>query len=766
MSANSSNRLNRLISGAEIRRELRDRRRTVLEKTVPMDEEDRYLTLGWEVVRHNKRTVRIRKSKPADQQLEDEIWTLLALMGFQDISSGRHFKMPIGGSDANMPPKQIDVLAIDGETALVVECKSSDTMRRRSLQKDLNETRGLQDGVRTTIHDNFHGRPRVCFVYATRNIRWSKQDQERAKAHHISILRDRQISYYRTLLNIIGPAARHQLQADLLEGSPIQGLRATVPALRGRFGSKTFYQFAIEPDRLLKLAYISHRAKIDRESLGTYQRLLRKKRLKDISGHINETGRVFPTNVVVNFRQSRGLRFDPSGPSEDDPTVLGTLHLPNTYKSAWVIDGQHRLYGFSLSDWADRGRVPVLAFENLEPSEEVRMFVEINNKQVKVPRSLLTELEPELQVSDDRPEQRLSSLHSQVAIDLSESDSSPLWDRVASEWDTDSINRPVTLPQLATAISGSQLVGSVRGGVLHPGFLFQRDWETTQSRTTSVLEKFLTVFAEGTPDHWLRERSSGGFLCTNLGIAALLRMFHAVLVYIKENRANIEYDRLSPDAIVGLTADLVNIVVDWFNNAGDSDLTIFRGRYGSGAPIAYGFALMEVINRTNAGFSPPGLSEYIEEHSNESLSHARELITEIEDDIRNMTIAILKNKYPEAPQSWWREGVPQSVRGNAAQRAETSEEGGEPHQFLDLIDYKRIAEQSKNWGDFEGRFTVDRSARSKSARLSWMDRLNTIRNRVSHSGRRHVTSEEIVFLEDVWFHVDEQWEEMSASNAP
>ena len=405
-----------------------------LEKTVPMEQETTYLGEGWEVVRRNRRTVRFRKAKPEDQRLEDDVWTLLALMGFSEMSSGRQFRIPINNSNSGIPPKQIDVLAIDGDTALVVECKASEVLRRRSLQKDLSETRVLQDGIRSTIHSLFPERPRICFVYATRNIRWSKQDQDRAREFHISILRDRQLDYYRRLISIIGPSARHQLQAELLEGSPVQGLRATVPALRGKFGDKTFYQFAIEPERLLKLAFISHRAKIDSSAIGTYQRLLKKKRLRDISEHINETGGVFPTNVVVNFRNSRGLRFDPSGPSADDPTILGTLHLPNRYKCAWVIDGQHRLYGFSLSDWADRGRIPVLAFENLAPSEEIRMFVEINSKQVKVPRSLLVELEPEMRQSDDHPEQRLKTLHSQLAVDLSESDGSPIWGLVSSEW--------------------------------------------------------------------------------------------------------------------------------------------------------------------------------------------------------------------------------------------------------------------------------------------------------------------------------------------
>ena len=339
-----------LISGPDIRRELRQRRRDSLEKTALPSQEQDLADDGWAVIRRNKKTVRVRKPKPEDQRLEDEVWTLFAQMGFHHLSSGRHFGVPLSGSDPDVPPKQIDVLAVDDETALVVECKTSRNLRSRSLQKDLNETRALQDSIRQTIHNWFPERPRVCFVYATRNIKWSRQDRARAKDHQISIVQERQFSYFRRLVDIVGPAARHQLQAELLQGSPVQGLRGTVPALRGRFGSTTFYQFAIEPDRLLKLAYVSHRARIDASAVGTYQRLLRKRRLRDISDHINQTGGIFPTNVVVNFRHTRRLRFDMAGPSSDDPTAVGVLHLPNTYRCAWIINGQHRLYGFALNE--------------------------------------------------------------------------------------------------------------------------------------------------------------------------------------------------------------------------------------------------------------------------------------------------------------------------------------------------------------------------------------------------------------------------------
>ena len=750
-----------LISGREIQSELRKRKLAYIEITIPISDELSYVEDGWDVVRRNKRTLRARKPKSTGRQLEDDVWTLLALAGFPVLSSGHNFTIPVSSGSVEVPPKQIDVVAVDDDTALVVECKASVDPRRRSLQKDLNETRALQQPIRDWINAQYDTRRRVCFVYVTRNIRWSTPDRERAKNHLIAIMHDPQIKYYRRLVEIIGPATRHQLQADLLEGSPIQGLRATVPALRGTFGRKRFYQFAIEPERLLKLAYVSHRAKIDSEAVGTYQRLLKKKRLKDIAQHIDETGGMFPTNIVINFRQDRNLRFDQSGPIGDDPTVLGTLHLPNTYKCAWIIDGQHRLYGFSLSQRASKGKVPVLAFEGLEPTEEVKLFVDINTKQVRVPRNLLVQLEPELRMGPDDPEQDLRILHSELAIDLSMSDESPLYGRISSEWDTDTTNKPVTLTQLVVGIGGSQLVGSVRAGTLYPGHLYDRDTKTTRDRVRLAIEKYLSLFSEGAAAHWALDARSGGFLCTNRGIGALLRLFRAILDHVTYARRGVEYQTLSPDAIVGLVVEYVTPVIEWFDTVYDSNQSRFRGRFGTGGPIIYAFNLMEIIHYNFPDFQPPGLDEHIRESSQSRISDAQQLVTEIEDIVRNITLTLLKAKFGENETGWWRQGVPSTVRSSAASRSETSDEGGTPDNYLGLIDYKKIAEQSAVWRDFEGYLTVDKALRSKSDRLAWMDNLNTIRNRLSHSGRRHVTDEEIKFLENVWTHIGDEWEILS-----
>ena len=197
---NQDNELMELSTGSNIQKELRQRRSTHIQKSIPLGEEPIWVEQGWEVLRRTRKTLRVRKPKLADQKLEDDLWTLLALMDFQYLNKGRNFKIPIKDGDVVMPPKQIDVFAVDGETALVLECKASEELRSRSLQKDLNETRGLQEPIRAAIRAYLGSHLRVCFVYVTRNIRWSKQDRERAKGNQIRVVRDQQIGYYRKLV--------------------------------------------------------------------------------------------------------------------------------------------------------------------------------------------------------------------------------------------------------------------------------------------------------------------------------------------------------------------------------------------------------------------------------------------------------------------------------------------------------------------------------------------------------------------------------------
>ena len=107
-------------------------------------------------------------------------------------------------------------------------------------------------------------------------------------------------------------------------------------------GGRTFYNFVMRPADLLKIAYVSHKASAEIQSIDTYQRLIKTPRLNKITKYVDDGGQ-FPTNVVVNIHTNRKLKFDRK--ERIGASAVGTLHLPAEYGCAWVIDGQHRLFG-------------------------------------------------------------------------------------------------------------------------------------------------------------------------------------------------------------------------------------------------------------------------------------------------------------------------------------------------------------------------------------------------------------------------------------
>jgi DNA sulfur modification protein DndB len=114
------------------------------------------------------------------------------------------------------------------------------------------------------------------------------------------------------------------------------------------------------PNRILPVAFVNHRGLQDIESAPAYQRVLKRSRLREIGEYI-EHGGVFPNNILLNFKDA--ARFDKKMSVEDRQISFGDLYLPDKFKSIWVIDGQHRLFGFTeTDDELDKHTIPILAF--------------------------------------------------------------------------------------------------------------------------------------------------------------------------------------------------------------------------------------------------------------------------------------------------------------------------------------------------------------------------------------------------------------------
>ena len=364
-----------LVLGDDITSELRRRKSKDLFKSVSaankklvaakvkLEEED-----GWRVVRKNSKSTRMAKPKPADEQLEDEVWSILAQMGFKELSKGRQFTIAV---EAGLPPRQIDVFAKDDESIVIVECTQRDTPGKKSMAGLIEKIRAIREGLLKSIRRAYgqQAKLKVKYVIATRNISWSDVDLAKCKEAQIAVITDGELNYYAALAQHLKHAARYQLLGHMFGGQKIDGLAREVVATRGKMGGETFYTFLIRPDELLKIAYVGHKASRDIENLETYQRMLQPNRLKKIAEYINGGGK-FPTNIVVNLKTAKKSELSFHVKEKFGEEALGVLHLPANYASAWIIDGQHRLYGYAHARGmegynADSTVLPVLAYENL-----------------------------------------------------------------------------------------------------------------------------------------------------------------------------------------------------------------------------------------------------------------------------------------------------------------------------------------------------------------------------------------------------------------
>ncbi len=738
----------KLIGGAELEAELRLRRSAWLYKLVHPSDVDAHVNAGWAVTRVNKSSVRIQRKKPVDQALEDDVWSLLARLGFTHLSTGRRFVVPVTKGPGETASKQIDVLATDDETALVVECKASAPAKTRSMGKDLAEAFALRGAVVAALRQHYGIKKKIGWLFVTRGVIWGQNDRARADEFKIRVLTDNDIDYFLRLADLLGSAARHQLQAEVFGDQQIEGLNRTVPAVRGRIGGRRFYQFTIDPDRLLKIAFISHRARLDADSVGAYQRMLRKSRLRDIRRYIDEGG-VFPTNVVVNFRTKR--RFELSADKPEGDVALGTLYLPNTYKAAWIIDGQHRLYGFAGSKWSKSTQLPVLAFEALPPSEEARLFVDINNKQVRVQRSLLVELMSELYWESPVPDEAYHAVLSRIVALLGKDIASPFRGRMVQEGETQTAETPLTVTALYESLKKSALVGAIRKGAFDPGPLYEGDSQKSVRRSVEILARYFSLFADALPDHWSRGNGEGGYLCTNNGVSALLLVLGAAIDHMDQYGPTKPWQQ-TPQELEDAIRPFALPIVDIFKKADLPEIRQYRRQVGNAGQRQAAFAMMAAIQAAKPGFNPDGLTDFIKSQDETGTNTARQLMPELQLTIHDATMALLRSLFGDEETGWWRKGVPEKVRTEVAARRETNPDGGAYDQFFELLDYRSIA--SANWDAFAPYFAWG-AAKGKDNQLAWFSRLTAIRNRIAHPERGTVSEDELAFIEALADHFEQ-----------
>lgn len=138
--------------------------------------------------------------------------------------------------------------------------------------------------------------------------------------------------------------------------------------------SQRLYLFPMNSEILARVAYVTPRSQDDPDEI---QRLVHKPRAREIGRYIREDLSLFPNALVVSLDDH--VQVQPTG---QDSEV--TIVFPDdASKSAYILDGQHRLEGFKYSDGVQFD-LPVVALHGASDSLRGKIFADINSKQVKV----------------------------------------------------------------------------------------------------------------------------------------------------------------------------------------------------------------------------------------------------------------------------------------------------------------------------------------------------------------------------------------------
>lgn len=723
-----------IVSGKELESAKRERSKAFIFRNEVEEAKNRFIDEGWEWERDlANRKVKLRKPKSEKDRFENRVWLMLHSLGFSQMNASNNFEIPYTAKGTNTK-KQIDVFAVDEETILVVECKVSDNPgKRNSFKSTVEAISGYRNGACNTIATIFPNK-KIIFILAT--CGYIVGDADKAHMHNLNIqyFDESTIEYYEALGKHLGKSARYQLLGNLFAGKPIKGMDTSVAAIKGKMGGHEYYSFSIEPAKLLKMCYVLHRNNAQPEEvLPTYQRLIKKSRLKDIQSYINDGG-YFPNSIIVSVDEKKAS-FD-AAPKENQPadsnSRIGILRLPKKYRSIYVIDGQHRLYGYADSKYEKSDIIPVVAFYNLNNTEQIKMFMDINEKQKAVPKTLRTTLNSDLLWDAEDMSDKQKALRSRIAQQLGERKQSPLYDRIIVGENTKTPTRTITLPFIDEAIAQSSYLGKYRNGEMEQTGLFEyANIEKSYDRLLPYLEGCFESIKSNALPEWGKSDKEGAIFTINVGVSACIRLFSDILESLHEQgECDPKNDSISD--LVEHTGYYIQPLIDFVSNLNNEQRADISKSYGGKGPKDCWRKFQEAVRNVRNDFNPSGLEEWIRDNNKQFNADAENSLQRIENKITQDFRRILETHYG---QNWLRNGLDRPVYNALLKRVSDAEyetdQTIDPWSLVSLEECRRIATWSQNWTklfrDYFSSFYPNKKPRSKAEATRWLSDLHTIR---------------------------------------
>lgn len=734
----------RMVSARNLSTEKSSRKKIYVSMKIASSDLPEMIDQGWEKSKEYKspKYVGITKEKTANEQFEDQVWLLFASMGFTELNAGGPLDICYDFHDDALT-QPVSVVAIDNETILIAVCHATNRVTEKNFSNEIHDFSLNIAGIRKEALKQYPNR-KIKFIWATHNYIANRRDLALLDKAGIAYFSDSTIEYYRELTKHLGSCSRYQLLGNLFANQEIKNMDDRVPAIQGKMGGHTYYSFSIEPERLLKISYVLHRSEANQNMMPTYQRIIKKKRLQGVRSFINEGG-YFPNSIIISIDSNgKGLVFDQSSIKiEGTISKIGVLHIPKRYRSAYIIDGQHRLYGYSDSKYATSNVIPVVAFVDLERTEQIKLFMDINENQKAVPKSLRVTLNADmLWDSSDFSEQR-QALRSKIAQMLGEEPTSPLHGRVVIGENESTPERCITVEAIQSALKKCRFFDTYgKKNVLQKAGTFDlENLQETCELFYPFIEKCLLYIRETCLDEWNKGDRDAGMLTMNRGIQGIIRVIDDIVNMLVE-KSIISPKAQDLDDMFGLICYYLKPLTAYINNLTAEQRKDLRGYFGGGADTRFWRAYQKAVADARPDFNPDGLEDYWQNEAKVYNEETKSMLREIESKIKLIISSRLEDYYGD---SWLVKGLPKAIYTRAKSEADEAkyEQISNDDEIVEvpiwnyvtLAECKSIILSGKNWSLlFEDAMVRPEEANmtgGKDPKTDWILRVNSIINKLS-----------------------------------
>ena len=687
---------------------------------------EQYKQMGFKETKATKRKVTLAKEKDTGRLFEDRVWCLFYELGFKALNADDNLKVQWGEYAGDT--QQLDIVAVNDECIIVVECKAASKSTQRCFKTELYNMEHYMDGVTKTLQDIYGEEKKVKFVFATNNFRFEEGSEDLQRMRHAGIyhLNENAFSYMESLVKSYKSASIYQFMGLMFMNETISDTDICIPALKGKMGEQEYFIFSIEPAILLKIGFVLHRTKVNDSMAPTYQRLLVPSRLKGITKFIDEGG-YFPNSIIINFSTPHNglkIHFEEMAQTDCSATKLGLLHIPNAYGIAYIIDGQHRLYGYANTDKKHTNTIPVVAFNQMQSEEQLQIFMDINQNQKAVSPSLRLDLEEDLYWNADRLDSRMKALRSSIIKSLSANSNNVLYGKISVGEDS----AELAFKPFDTALGKSGLIPKAN----HSLWMGDTDRclynvnETNSDKAMKEARKRITQYLDGVYgilEKGMDEDTQKDFLFSNRATYAVVVLAGSLHAFVSSLKGHAVTTPI-PEQL-----ESVKPYLEYLSqalNALDSDARAnITGTLGQGADIFYLRSYQNLVNQKFPDYAPEELHTWKETQDYSVQEEGRSHREKIRGCIHSLVFQRLEMVY--GPH--WKKQL--SMTRNVCERRAIEKHKFDDNfdlsqvnweDYLELNDLRELVDKNFSYPEFSQVFSIDingSGSKSKKAQLAW-----------------------------------------------